>query len=339
MKKIKFKVCLFFVSVWFFMPFCAQAFTCMTVTTATTLTLPNISVQRDLPVGSPIGDLITTDFIETFKCENTAPVLSSQSLGIRGSGTYVTKIDGKRIYATGVAGVGYAIQAQSGNVCSGTSAWVDGTNTGDTNQDNRLFCHANGRLSTQVITGQVGIQLYKTAQVTGSGSVRSRQVASFILFNNKNNWAQPESNISATSFNIKTLTCSVDSSTISVVMGDVERHAFKGVGSWPSDTKTKDFTIPLTCDAGTRVTVQIDGDTPNAAEGLLNLTASGNSATGAAVQILHDSKPLALGSKVEIGLSTSGSNSPAFQARYYQSSNDITPGKANATATFTLTYQ
>ncbi|WP_196061646.1 MULTISPECIES: fimbrial protein [unclassified Serratia (in: enterobacteria)] len=338
MKKIKFKVCLFFVSVWFFMPFCAQAFTCSAQTTATTLTLPDISIRKDLPVGSPIGNLITTDFIDTYKCTNTAPLITSQSFGIKAAGTYVTKIDGKRIYATGVEGVGYAIQGQSGNTC-GTLAWVDGTNMGDTNANNRLFCNANGLLSTQAITGQIGIQLYKTAQVTGSGSVRSRQVGSFIIFNNRTSWTQPEPTVSINSFNIKTLTCSVDSSTISVVMGDVDRNAFKGVGSWPGDARTKVFTIPLTCAAETRVTVQIDGDTPNAAEGLLNLTASGNSATGAAVQILHDSKPLALGSKVEIGLSTSGSNSLAFQARYYQTSNDITPGKANATATFTLTYQ
>ncbi|MEB7538542.1 fimbrial protein [Pantoea anthophila] len=319
--------------------FQAQAYTCSTITTSTVLTPPSVTLQRDLPVGSLIGSEIVSGSVQTFSCSNTSPALTYQEFGVKGYGTYVMTINGRRIYSTNVAGIGYAVGATSVNNCTNT-AYVDGTQTGDGNANNRLMCFVNGVFGNQPVTAQARIQFYKTAQTTGTGTVSARQVSSFILRNDQANWALPESAISIAAFNVTTIACTVSNTVISVPMGTVEKRAFSGVGTWPGDANTRSFTIPLNCNAGTRVNVQIDGSAQNASQGVLNLTGGTGSASGVGIQLLYNSNPLPLGSAINTGTASSeGAYSIPLQARYYQTSSNIVPGAANASATFTLTYQ
>lgn len=97
------------------------------------------------------------------------------------------------------------------------------------------------------------------------------------------------------------------------------------------------------------VAVRIDaaGEPLDAANGVLNLDASGKgllpSASGIGLQIGdRDGKPIALATIVDSGLalqSTSANYSIQLRARYLQTAATVTPGPANATATFTLNYQ
>lgn len=317
----------------------AQAYSCTTATAATTLSPPSIVIQRDLPVGSLIGSQISSGAVNTYNCTNTAPTLTYQSVGVKGTGSYVTTIGGRRIYSTNIAGIGFAIGGISVNNCNNSTAWVDGTYTGDGNANNRLLCSTNGLLGGQPLREQALLQFYKTGP-TGSGMVTAQQAGSFILQNNQSSWQTPESTILINGFNVTTLACSVSNTAIAVNMGSVNKRAFSGTGSTPDASFTRDFTIPLNCNAGTRINVKIDGNAQNAANGVLNLTSGSNTATGVGVQLLYNNAPVQLGAIIVAGTSASaGSYNIPLKARYYQTTSTITPGTANSSATFTLTYQ
>ncbi|MER2046536.1 MAG: fimbrial protein [Pantoea agglomerans] len=319
----------------------AQAYQCSAVTRSTVLTPPSVTLQRDLPVGSLIGSEVVSGSVQAFSCSNTpSPALSYQEFGVNGYGTYVTSINGRRIYSTDVAGIGYAVGATSVNNCNNYTTYVNGSNTGDGNANNKLMCAVNGLMGNQPITARALIQFYKTAQTTGTGTVSARQVGSFILRNDQSNWSLPESAFSIAAFSVTTLACSLSNTVISVPMGTVEKRAFRGQGTWPGDANTRNFTIPLNCNAGTRVNVQIDGSAQNASQGVLNLTGGSGSASGVGIQLLFNGSPLPLATPILTGTASSeGAYSIPLQARYYQTGSNITPGTANASATFTLTYQ
>ena len=315
-----------------------QAYNCK-VLAAAPLNPPDLIVQRDLPLGSPIGSEVVSGVTPVFSCTNEAPALTKQEFGVKASTTYyVMMLGGRRIYDSGVAGIGYAVGGTSVSSCNATG-YVDGSNTGDTNLNNRILCVTNGLLPNQPVTAKAHIQFYKTAQTTGSGSIDLGNVVSFILRNQGKDWTA-ESYVNVASFNVKSVACSVKNTAIAVPMGAIVKRAFKGPGTWPDDANTRSFGIDLACDAGTKINFQIDGSAQDASRGILNLTGGNGSATGVGIQLLYKDAPLVLSSVINNGVvSGSGNYSIPLKARYYQTASNITSGTANASATFTLTYQ
>jgi len=244
------------------------------------------------------------------------------------------------VYSTNIAGIGYAITVTSVNNCNGATGSVDGNNNVDGNLNNKIVCGVNGLFGSQPIQGQMKITYYKTATTTGSGTVNGSRVASFILRNNQSSWQNPETLVNTSSFTVTTLACSVTNTAISVPMGTIEKRSFSGVGTWPGDSNTQSFNIPLTCNAGTRVNLQIDGSIQNATKGVLNLNSGTNAASGVGIQLLYNDQPLTLGSSFLTGTTTSsGAYNVGLKSRYYQTTSNITTGVANASASFTLTYR
>lgn len=318
-----------------------RAYTCTTTTPSTVLTPNSVTVPRDLAVGSLIGNELISGSVETFLCSDTpAPSISKEEFGVKAYGTYVGTYNGRRVYSTNVPGVGYAVGATSINVCRGKQKYVDGTDTIDGNADNKKMCTGiNNFLSNASISAQANIQFYKTSQTVGTGTVNARQVGAFILHLNQKSWMNPESAISIAAFNVTSIACTVSNVAISVPMGAVEKRMFAGLGTWPGDSNTRSFSILLNCNAGIKVNIQIDGNAKDAAQGVLNLDSGNDSASGVGVQLLHDNAPMPLATPINTGTATSdGVYSIPLQARYYQIGSNITPGNANASATFTLTY-
>lgn len=139
---------------------------------------------------------------------------------------------------------------------------------------------------------------------------------------------------------ITSMSCGINSTAISVPMGTVKRKDFKGSGTWPEDTDTRNFNISLNCSAGTSVNFQIEGNAQNASQGILSLNGGAESASGVGIQLLHNNSPLPLSTMINTGTAgTEGEYSIPLQARYYQTQSTVTPGIANSSATFTLTYQ
>ena len=318
----------------------AHAYTCEVTTSLTTITVPALTVQKDLPVNAVIGSA-ESNAVSTFKCSGASGEFTYQEFGIKAYGTYLRDIDGKRVYESGIPGIGYAIGVSmpSASACSGAIGWVvPGHVIGG--PDARLICAVNGIFGTQPMQGKAYLTFYKTAEVTGAGEIAGKKVGAFILRNNQSSWMYPESNINIGRLKVNTVSCSLRDAWIEVDMDKVGSHLFGGVGTWPGDNNTKPFSIPLSCAAGAKVNLKIDGNVQNASQGVLKLDAGKNSATGVGIQLLYDEKPVELGKTFKVGTASSkGEFNIPLKARYLQTEPTLTPGEANGSATITLTYQ
>jgi type 1 fimbria pilin len=100
------------------------------------------------------------------------------------------------------------------------------------------------------------------------------------------------------------------------------------------------FAISLNCPQGTRVLVTTtDNNNPSNRGNMLSLN-SNAVAKGIAVKLTQaNGQDLFLGQTIPFTAINEGPLNISFSARYVATSTTITPGSANATATFTLAYQ
>ncbi|QFG76692.1 hypothetical protein DMB90_10900 [Raoultella planticola] len=180
-----------------------------------------------------------------------------------------------------------------------------------------------------------GCILQNRAHHSRSGN---RKNSRFFIMRNNQSTAVPESTFQFINFSVRSTGCSVNNSAISVNMGSIKKSAFSGIDSWPASTNTKDIDIALSCTAGTKVSLRVDGTAENSAKGILKLSAVPGAASGVGIQLLYNNSPLALASLLPIGTAGTTMTIP-LQARYYQTQSTVTPGAANSYATFTMTYQ
>jgi hypothetical protein len=148
-------------------------------------------------------------------------------------------------------------------------------------------------------------------------------------------------------------TCKVPSpASFDVQLGSIAANSSSGFGSGVGSTSTaKDFAIALSCDTAIsgafKVMLQLDATPVSglADQGVLALTNAGTLgvAGGVGVQVLNrtTSTPVALATPWLVGnfpMSSSLINVP-FSARYYQTAARVTPGTANSSMTYTISYQ
>lgn len=137
--------------------------------------------------------------------------------------------------------------------------------------------------------------------------------------------------------------------SFNVPLGPVRTRRDHGLGSGIGTTSAgKSFSLNFLCDSEVSgdftVLMQLNGTAPAGATapGLLALSEDANSATGVALQILHaDSTiPVTLGQPWQIASYplTVRTISVPLLVRYYQTSERITPGKANGIMTWVLNY-
>lgn len=148
--------------------------------------------------------------------------------------------------------------------------------------------------------------------------------------------------------NIIDSACKVDldgagATTTDVMMGNVNKSAFTGVGSTAggSASATK-FTIQLKdCpETLTKATVKFDGIAYAGDNTVLALTDETGVATGVGIQ-LSDSKgvlPLFTESTAYTLDTETGTNTLDFYARYIQKAATVTAGPANSVTTLTINY-
>jgi type 1 fimbria pilin len=302
-----------------------------TVAPSSSISVPNMVIQRDAPVNSQVGNEVVGSSITFYTCP-TGFNTPDFNWGVKSYGTYVATINGRRVYSTNVAGIGYAIGIDNTSPCNG-SWYVNG----DSNQF--ITCWQKATMfMTFTAVGKFRLAFYKTAPTTGSGVVNSTSVGGSIL-QDASTW-RPESALTMNSFTVTTTACSVTNTAIKVPMGDVLKTAFSGQGS---TTPEKSFGINLDCDASTRVNLTLEDPTGKSTlPGVLPLTTIEKETTagGVGVQVLYNDAPVTFGSMFTIATTTAkGAMTIPLKARYYQTAGTVTAGKANSMATFTLTYQ
>ncbi|MDT0639853.1 fimbrial protein [Citrobacter werkmanii] len=271
----------------------------------------NIAVQRDAPVGSVIATATTGAYnggntiagcteAWTFRQELT----KWQTLSAQGNG----------VYNTNVPGVGIRMTSPSGKVLPY-----------DLPINANTYVNING--------DGIKAELIKTGDITGGTLdtgilARASVVNQFYIANvtlNGNNTITSES-------------CTVTTPTVNVPMDDHEKSEFSGVGS---TTDWVNFDIGLTCDVGARINVRIDAaaDPSASSQGVMQLDSGGASGVGIQLHYRPDDATVQYGQERFYWQSVYGDEIVQLKARYYQTAQTITPGPANATATFTLTYK
>lgn len=137
--------------------------------------------------------------------------------------------------------------------------------------------------------------------------------------------------------------CAVDNSADgkSVDLGQYRVADFSKTGDVSA---VKVFNIGLSncaVDTYSKASVTFSGPTAAGSNTAISLDGGSDSATGVGVQLLKNNTVLAVdGSDTSSATSLlQGANSLTFQAQYVALADAVTPGSANATADFTLTYQ
>ncbi|OTA15690.1 fimbrial adhesin protein precursor [Xenorhabdus vietnamensis] len=182
--------------------------------------------------------------------------------------------------------------------------------------------------------GYLTVQLIKIAPTTGSGSVRRVKLTRAKLGHDT-----PVHTFYLSNTYIMTKGCSLSQKVVPVDMGDIKKSDFRGINSTAG---MRHFNIKIDCDADVNVGVTLDGNPASwNTKNIWALDYSDNvTATGIGLQILYLNRPVSMHSPFVSGSSQTGGNIRIpLQAHYIQTGAEITPGKANATATITLTYQ
>ena len=303
-----------------------------------TFTMPStLVIPRDLPVGAPIGNEITTETFTVFRnCTKTTT--GNQNVGIGTNATFVQSIPGARLYATGIPGVSYSLSVAQPGGCSTTNTL--GGNAGyQGNPNMRNQCISSGNWAT--VTFQYKLRFYKTAAVTGSGNVGSLAAGYAFVRYDGSGFITPYSNLTVTGMTAKTTTCSVTNSNININLDPAKDRDFSGIGSTTGSTA---FNIGLSnCDAGLNVSMTLSpgsGGSGNKNLGLLT-TDETSSASGLALQLMYNNAPVQLDTAFRV-LGSATTNEGTYQipmaVRYYQTAAEINSGTVNANATFTMTY-
>lgn len=186
------------------------------------------------------------------------------------------------------------------------------------------------------------ITIKKTGQVTQAGSLKAGIVGRLTQRNpapHNSTWNLTSLNIPANAIQIKVLSCSLKNTVPAINMGDWYDTQFKNIGDKSNDI---DIPITLSCLQGTNIKASVTATSgvDNASQGQLSLSGT-NKATGIAIQLVdRNGNPIPLGSKNIIQNNVPNSDYIfGWKARYIKTTNNITPGSANATATVNIRYE
>lgn len=192
---------------------------------------------------------------------------------------------------------------------------------------------------------QFQVELIKTARITGNGPLAG---GIYTRYYGDDGLSVLTTRLLGFGTTIITPSCIVDagSRNIPVRFGKVPLTSFSARGS-PAANYDQNFNITLNCGAGAnmRNTVYLRMDAtkdPSNEPGVLQITQGGtNVANGVGIQILDNNAatPVTFGDDALVGQSKDGAYVLPYTARYFQTGSQVTPGRADGTATFTLNYK
>lgn len=286
------------------------------------ITIPAIVIPRDAPIG-------TTLFSQTVNFPREAVVTNCPN-GVHALyGLFDSWVpDSSGVAPTNVPGIGIRIADISN---AQVVSYYRSRNNLESSRGIYSF-HEQDRY--QWSADGFSIQLLKTGP-TSTGSLSTGIIAGLLL---KNLYYMAAIQI-VNGGSFSTSGCTINTKSLTVPLGSVKRSEFGGVGS---TTKTSIFNISVDCSESTNITMTLNATADSStAPGVIAIDPSAGSTTasGVGIQLLRNNNSVVIGSPFYIGrASVTGGNRIEMGARYYQTKSTITAGQANATATFTLTY-
>lgn len=287
-------------------------------------------IQRDVLVGTVLS---TTSVTSTIVCNTTGMVPGERWIYTAAS----TNVD---------LGAGASTSVRKTPYPGIALFWTNLNNTGSSATWSRFLLNDTTsirRQPTQATPGIANTFFSDTIALWADGPIAAGMFPgySFAINYGSPNDASPANRLvtfTIPPFAVNAVACSVLESVIPVPMGTVEKRSFGGVGSTSEDVP---FSIPLECDANTRVNITLQGNADaSGAPGVLALNNDADSATGVGVQILQGGTPVTFNNLTYINTTAvDGPFNIDYTARYYKTAANMTTGGANATATFTMTYR
>ncbi len=130
--------------------------------------------------------------------------------------------------------------------------------------------------------------------------------------------------------------CQPVSTAFTIKMNRTTTMDFHGVGTTAGETP---FFIAMMCDTGTKLSVALDGTRAGPPEnGTVALTPASN-ARGVGLQVIYNGNPVTLGQTFDANITSAGGREQVdFRARYIQTGPIAQAGKADATVSYTFTY-
>ncbi|EFE93417.1 fimbrial protein, partial [Serratia odorifera] len=190
-----------------------------------------MTVQRDAPVGSVLGEqALNTLAYKVAYCAEPANIyrLITYAGGVP---------EGNNVYRTNLAGVGV-------RVLSGSISF--------SNPPHKVFITGPGLYTSPDAT----VQFVKTGPIT-AGTITPGPLAKYYVVSTTDNSSVDITLINMGSGNTVTqLACSLNASNIQVPLGDVLATEFTGVGK---TLKPKVFNVGLACDANAKINVSLGG--------------------------------------------------------------------------------
>ncbi|MEQ1967289.1 fimbrial protein [Xenorhabdus nematophila] len=280
-------------------------------------------------------------------CTNISPEVKDIIVGIKayGDDSGKTAGNGIKIFKLGDSGLGYIVAGVAGG---GGDEFV--TTTADSYfgvNAKKLYNETVGSNGRNNLRVGLRLMFYKIGPIKPG---RYSQSVAAAIVAPRESW---ESSAGVTQefpfttgmITINAPSCSVNNSIIPVILGRIMATQLPRVGSTAAETR---FNIPLTCEPKAKVYMILQATnqgTYDPKQGIINLKIGSNSndrAEGVGVQILDGdtNTPIHIGEKIHyITTAIGGLVNIPLKARYYRYSNDMKVGIANASATFTMSYE
>lgn len=332
----------------------ANTYAACTVVGSNSIALPSFNQNLDaLPINSPIGSQVMSAKIRQFNCTGL-PAGNAHVYGIYTTGSYVTTIDGRRVYSTNIPGIGYALGVD-GSLATGSNtfscnahtppSWLGETDNTYPNQpydpDNFFAC-SSSLTSNYSVTFY--LQFYKISNPVGSGTLDlSNQIYSVAYFLPGSGTIYGKLPLITTPSNIINSSCTSSVSPNPVNLPTINAGQLPFPNSTAGSTT---FNINTTCPNTTSLYITFT-DKNNFNQGGNFLKPDNNStASGVGTQLSYNSNIIHYGPDSENSGNTnrfflktfSGQQNFPFSAAYIRTG-VISPGTLSTTATFTFSYQ
>jgi len=315
----------------------AFASSCETISPGTTINPGTITVQRDATVGQPISDWFESPLVFFRNCEFDSEIPGWRRGGIETTNSASSGLTYGyyRVFDTNLAGVGMIVEVTSAdNALTDSFFYNTYLQAGQTSADawsQDIYAKAKYEASAKA-----RIRLIKTGAI--SGGVLAGNIGQL---HHRMQQRIPTIPVTFSGGTINVVSCSVTTPNINVPLGKQAKSSFKGVGS---GTEWQSFDIQLSCIKGARINVRLAATAAPATtrKDVMRLDPeSGDiAAKGVGIQLGYRmGYELELGKTLLYETSKFDTEFILLRARYYQTEENVIAGKANGTATFTLTYK
>ncbi|MCP2006235.1 UNVERIFIED_ORG: type 1 fimbria pilin [Buttiauxella agrestis ATCC 33320] len=275
-----------------------------------------VLVQRDVAVGNVLyKKVIPASAVTIGSCSDGAYV-KSVSLGD------LQYLNGTNdLFQSGIEGVGIRLEYGNGDIIKSSNSVSTGPSTLK-DEDSIVF------------------SLIKTSPIE-PGRILPRDVFSLSYSSNTEGTVVAKK-ISLSGGVIAQASCQVQTPSVIVPMGGIDRKLLKGINSTAG---TRDFHIGLDCSKNTNVNIIFSpltnvGTNIHDLRGVIEPEGGDGAASGVGIQLMFGGSPVGFDTLILVGKTPNeGIYNIPLQARYIQFSSVVNPGTINAMAKFTLIYQ